>query len=60
MTRLGQIIDFMSTIIGCFIGMYVAEEAMNHFGYYNRARVGKLLDEVMQANYRGQCLCFKP
>ena len=60
MSRLGRIIDFVSPIIGCFIGMYVAEEAMNHFGHYNRARVEKLLDGVMQANYRGQCICFKP
>ena len=60
MSRLGHIIDFVSPIIGCFIGMYIAEEAMNHFGYYNKARIEKLLSEVMQINYRGQCMCFKP
>jgi len=59
MTRLKKLIDFVSPIIGCFIGMYFAEEAMNHFGYYNKRRVEKLMAEVMQNVYRGQCMCFK-
>ena len=62
MTRLSLscIIDFVYPIIGSFIGMYFAEEAMNHFGYYNKTRVEKLMAEVMQEVYRGQCLCFNP
>jgi hypothetical protein len=58
---MGRLIDFFSSIIGICIGMYIAEDIiMDHFGYYNKTRVEKLMAEVMQETYRGQCLCFKP
>jgi hypothetical protein len=58
MTRLNKLIDFFSPIVGMCIGMYISEETMRYFGYYNKARVEKLMAEVMQDVYRGQCMCF--
>jgi hypothetical protein len=58
MTLLNKLIDCLSPIIGYFIGLYIAEEAMRHFGYYNKTRVEKLMAEVMQDVYGGRCMCF--